>query len=145
MDMVPELRRKVHERVFDSITNYHANQMNSTGGSGESGESGERANSRNMGGQNSAFTAPVVLHSTTSTSTSSSTTTTKSLPATATATASTTIETVGEWCPKVHDATELLTLDLVELIETNRTNDVAILELEGTLRELGVGEFEPII
>ena len=34
--------------------------------------------------------------------------------------------------PQVHDSTKLLTLDLVELIETNRTNNVEIMELEGT-------------
>ena len=173
MDMCPELRRKVHERVFDSISDTHSSSSMKAPASASPSSSTEATaatleeknaattgatagtvpmataatmeeqeaapketvtaiNAQNHIGQQgnetldkkSAFT-PVVATTTTATTTNSPhpkeiSNTTPTPPSS------------SSLRPQVHDSTKLLTLDLVELIETNRTNNVEIMELEGT-------------
>jgi hypothetical protein len=167
MDMCPELRRKVHERVFDSISDTHSSfsMKASPTSSTEATEATEATpkektaatvgattgtvptatatttkeqgtatketvtatNTRNHLGQQgnetlgkkSAFT-PVTATTTTTTATTTHSPTAPTTPSS------------SSLRPQVHDSTKLLTLDLVELIETNRTNNVEIMELEGT-------------
>ena len=176
MDMCPELRRKVHERVFDSISDTHSSSSMKAPASASPSSSTEATaataatleeknaattgattgtvpmataatmeeqeaapketvtaiNAQNHIGQQgnetldkkSAFT-PVVATTTTATTTNSphpkEISNTPPTPPSS-----------SSLRPQVHDSTKLLTLDLVELIETNRTNNVEIMELEGT-------------
>jgi len=176
MDMCPELRRKVHERVFDSISDTHSSSSMKAPASASPSSSTEATaataatleeknaattgattgtvpmataatmeeqeaapketvtaiNAQNRIGQQgnetldkkSAFT-PVVATTTTATTTNSphpkEISNTPPTPPSS-----------SSLRPQVHDSTKLLTLDLVELIETNRTNNVEIMELEGT-------------
>jgi hypothetical protein len=122
MDSCPELRRKVHKRIFDALSNYHK------------GEDTASTASTNHG--KSAFTSLVMnakKHDDLVTATAGATSPTD----TEDAHLSTSLN--------VHNSTELLTNDLVELIECHRKNNVEIMELEGTLRELGVVELKKIL
>ena len=177
MDMCPELRRKVHERVFDSISDTHSSfsMKASPTSSTEATEATEAtdATSEEKTAATVGATTGTVPTATTGTVPTATATTTKQHGATTketvtatntrnhlgqqgnetlgkksaftpvTATTTTTATTTNSPTapttpsssslrPQVHDSTKLLTLDLVELIETNRTNNVEIMELEGT-------------
>ena len=186
MDMCPELRRKVHERVFDSISDTHssfsmkASPTSSTEATEatdatEATEATEAtdATSEEKTAATVGATTGTVPTATTGTVPTATATTTKEqgtatketvtatntrnhlgqqgnetlgkksaftpVTATTTTTATTTNSPTAPTTPsssslrpQVHDSTKLLTLDLVELIETNRTNNVEIMELEGT-------------
>ena len=208
MDLCPELRRKVHERVFDAISNHHnttAKKQNTLDSNGTTNaatdnttDNSDNSDKSDNNNNNSSISTDL---NTTSEKASTTTTTLKptamystarskprqsmvtpsglsigkthgssaftSLVVTAKKHDDTILQSIvqqsnsnafqsthstqptssalqSDWRPKIHDATELLTLDLIALIETNRTKNIELLELEGTLRELGVVELKKI-